>query len=130
MPKNEARTCRWPSWRSPASWEARRGDALRIQVRRGDLGRSAVVLIDSRHRRVLLVGRDIGQLGAKVLVGVVERVVDDGRIRAGELGSEPIQILLDHDPISPFSTASTKSRVRVHSFFHSERIDRPSSVML
>ena len=107
-------------------------------IGRGDLFGCAVRARNELERVGLAASGIGGHLGAQVFLGVVERVLHERGILAGERGAQCGQVLLDragggvfvHEE-APFASVnpSTKSRVLRQIPRHSASVARPASVI-
>ena len=103
-----------------------------VDVDAGDFFGRAVARRDFRQYLGFGFAGILGQLGAQMILGVVQRILDQRRIGAAQRDAQLIEIFRDgarqrvHDPSS---TVLTKSRVAVQRSVHSSSTRRPSGVM-
>src|SRR5690606_9245894 len=109
---------------------------LGIAVDVGDLVGRTVAGGDRRDHLGLALAGLLGQLRAQVFLGIVEGVLDQGGIGAGQRPAQLFQVLRDrgrqrvavHGRV-PSRTASTESRVARQAAAQSRRAASPAPVM-
>ena len=124
---------------APWRWRQRRSHLLlRREIGLGDFLGRAVGARDELERIRFVARRVGGDFGAKIFLGVVERVLHERGIFARERSAQRSKVLLDragggslvHEE-APFTSVnpSTKSRVLRQIPRHSASVPRPASVI-